>query len=384
MIPVRHQARADVAKDIVHAGGNPAYPYSRAVKAAGLAYVSGTLAQDATGRVLHHGDVRAQTRLTLERMREVLAAAGSSLEQVAAVTVYLTTPDDFQAMNEVYRTFWPASAPARTTVITELVAPGGLVEITMVAAVGVPRRVIHPSGWMPSPSPYSYAVAAGETVFLSGLVPRAGRNNAAIEGDVGTQSRAVLENAGEILAAAGLSYRHVVSARVYLTRASDFTAMNAVYGEYFPHEPPARATVQSALAGSGFSVEMSFTASSAPRAAIGDRPGGLPLSPAVRAGDRLYVSGMLGNTPQTSGDPRAQTHETLARIRRTLEASGASPEDVVESVVYLTDAAYFAPMNEAYRAFFRSSFPARTTVVTPLVAPDGLVEIMMTAHIGAP
>jgi 2-iminobutanoate/2-iminopropanoate deaminase len=126
-------------------------------------------------------------------------------------------------------------------------------------------------------------------------------------------------------------------------------------------------------------VEITFTASTAPRQAIGVAPAGLPLSPAIRAGNRLYLSGMLGNTPANEGDAAAQTRETLARIASTLKAAGATPANVVESLVYITDARFFEPMNEQYRAFFGQDFPARTTVVTPLVAPDGLVEIMVGA-----
>jgi len=120
-------------------------------------------------------------------------------------------------------------------------------------------------------------------------------------------------------------------------------------------------------------------ASAAPRTAVGTPPGGLPLSPAIRAGNRLYVSGMLGNSPATAGDVQAQTRETLAKIGRTLADAGASPADVVEGLVYITDPSAFAAMNTEYRQFFGSAFPARATVVTPLVAPDGLVEIMVTA-----
>jgi aminoacrylate peracid reductase len=65
-------------KEIVNPGKAPSVPYSRAVKAGGLIYLSGTLAQDDTGGVLSKGDVAAQTRRVLERMREVLTAAGSS------------------------------------------------------------------------------------------------------------------------------------------------------------------------------------------------------------------------------------------------------------------------------------------------------------------
>jgi enamine deaminase RidA (YjgF/YER057c/UK114 family) len=88
---------------------------------------------------------------------------------------------------------------------------------------------------------------------------------------------------------------------------------------------------------------------------------------------------MLGNTPETRGDTTAQTRETLARIDAALKAAGCSPADVVDSLVYLTDIRNFAAMNEAYRPFFQKDFPARATVQSGLVAPDGLVEIMMTA-----
>jgi 2-iminobutanoate/2-iminopropanoate deaminase len=113
---------------------------------------------------------------------------------------------------------------------------------------------------------------------------------------------------------------------------------------------------------------------------IGDgRPANPNLSAAIRAGSRVYLSGMLGNTPETKGDAAGQTRATLARIRNTLTAAGLTPADVVEGIVYLTDVGNFAAMNQEYRAFFQRDFPARATVGAGLVAPDGLVEIMMTA-----
>ena len=370
-------------KEIVNPGPAPTVPYSRAVKAGGLIYVSGHLAQDDTGAILSKGDVGAQTRRTIERMRDVLTAAGSSLEQVVAVTVYLTSASDFQTMNEAYRPFWPKDPPTRTTVITKLVAPDGLVEISMVAVPnGAPRTMLHPAGWAKSPNPYSYAIQAGDTVFLSGLVSRKGSDNSLVAGDASAQTRVVLQNAQELLKTANLTLADVVSARVYLTDAADFAAMNAVYREFFPQAYPARATVKAGLAGAGPVVEITLVASKAPRQVIGTPPPNVPISPAVRSGNTLYVSGMLGNTPETRGDVSAQTRETLARIRKTLADAGATPADVVDGLVYLTDAGAFATMNEHYRAFFGGQFPARATVVTPLVADDGLIEIMFTAVAG--
>jgi 2-iminobutanoate/2-iminopropanoate deaminase len=157
--------------------------------------------------------------------------------------------------------------------------------------------------------------------------------------------------------------------------------MNETYRKYFPQAPPARATVKAGLAGSQYGVEITLVASSAPRQAIDDGRAANPnLSAAIRAGRRVYVSGMLGNTPETKGDAAGQTRETLARIRRALEGAGCTPADVVDALVYLTDLGNYGAMNEVYRSFFGTAFPSRATVQSGLVAPDGLVEIMTVAE----
>jgi reactive intermediate/imine deaminase len=368
-------------KQIITTGPAPVGPYSPAVKAGGFIYLSGTLAQDDGGALVGAGDVGAQTRRVIERMRDVLKAAGASLDQVVSVTVYLKNAGDFPAMNDAYRTYWTKDPPTRTTVVADFVLPGALVEISMIAVpAGGERTVIHPKNWMRSPNPYSYAIKSGDTVFLSGLVSRNGRDNTVVKGDVTAQTKVVLDNAGELLEAAGLTHTHVVSSRVYLPDVAHFQEMNAAYRQYFSSAPPARATVQAALAGRDYAVEITLVASSSKKEVIsGGRPANPNLSAAIRAGSRVYLSGILGNTPETKGDAAAQTRETLARIRDLLTAAGLTPADVVEGVVYLTDVGNFGAMNQHYRAFFERDYPARATVGTGLVAADGLVEIMMTA-----
>jgi 2-iminobutanoate/2-iminopropanoate deaminase len=103
------------------------------------------------------------------------------------------------------------------------------------------------------------------------------------------------------------------------------------------------------------------------------------LSSAIRAGNRLYLAGMLGNTADTKGDVKAQTAETLARIGRTLKAAGYDWSHVVDGIVYLPQMSRFDEMNAAYREVFTKDFPARATVGTDLMGADGLVEIMFTA-----
>ena len=136
----------------------------------------------------------------------------------------------------------------------EVVLPeqAGAFDIAMIAVpAGAERKIIHPADWVKSPNPYSYAIRTGDTLFLSGLVPRNGRDNTAVGGDIAAQTKAVMDNAGELLKAAGMDFSHIVSGRVYLPDAANFQGMNTVYRSYFPSEPPARATVIAGLAGQG-------------------------------------------------------------------------------------------------------------------------------------
>ena len=365
------------AKQIVSAGPAPIGPFSPAVKAGGLIYLSGTLAPDEGGVV--PGDVAVQTRQVIERMAKVLEAAGSSLPQVVSVTVYLKSAGGFAAMNDVYRTFWPADPPTRTTVITDLIF-GAKIEVSMVAvAHGAERRVIHPDGWSRSPNPYSYAIRTGDTLFISGLVPRSSRDNTPSDGDITAQTKVVMDHAGEVLRAAGMDYSNIVSARVFLPNAADFPAMNAAYRPYFKADPPARATVKAGLAGSSqYAVEMTFVASSAARQAVGESTNSA-LSQGIKSGGRLYVSGLLGNTESNAGNVAVQTKEIFSKLLKVLEAAGYTKTDVVDGLVYLTDLSKFAEMNTEYRSFFEKDFPARATVGTGLMSSGAVVEIMLTA-----
>lgn len=351
-------------------------PHPRVVESGEFIYVSGI-------SPAARGSVATETRSVLEQLRSALGDAGSSLEGVVSVLVFLRAAADFQAMNDAYRAFWTKDFPTRTTIVCEIPTPGVMVEMSVVAVRHEAERVVvHPRDWVASPSPYSYAMKVGDSVFLSGLVSRNGRDNSSVTGSVAEQTKVILDNAGELLRASGLSHASVVSSRVYLTEASSFGPMNETYRTYFPSAPPARATILTGLAGPQYTVEMTFIASSSQRRTLmeGLPPNlNLPLSAAVVAGQRAYLSGALGNDDTNKGNPGAQTGATLAKLGRTLAAAGASTADVAEAIVYVTDLKYLPEVDREYDAFFGSHRPSRTTIRSGLVAPDGLVEIMLTA-----
>ena len=109
-----------------------------------------------------------------------------------------------------------------------------------------------------------------------------------------------------------------------------------------------------------------------------------PYSPAVRAGDFIFVSGQGPNDPVTNqmsfGDIKHETRVVLNNVKRILEGCGASMADVVKCSVFLSDAKDFAAMNEVYGEFFGADKPARTTVEAQFAAPPMKVEIDCIAY----
>ena len=109
-----------------------------------------------------------------------------------------------------------------------------------------------------------------------------------------------------------------------------------------------------------------------------------PYSPAVRAGDFIFVSGQVPIDPVTQqlvpGDVREETRQTLTNIMRILEGCGAALNDVVKCQVFLADGKDFAAMNEVYAEFFGEAKPARTTVVAAFALPGIKVEIDAVAY----
>ncbi len=127
-------------KDEVSTKGAPAAigPYSQAVTAGGLVFLSGQIALDpATGQMVE-GDVVAQTERVMKNLAAVLAAAGCGFADVVRTTIYLVDLADFAKVNDVYGRFLAPPFPARATVQVAALPRGGLVEIDAVAVCSRP------------------------------------------------------------------------------------------------------------------------------------------------------------------------------------------------------------------------------------------------------
>jgi len=116
-------------------GPKPIGPYSQAIKANGLLFVSGQIALDPQTGEFAGADVRQQTERVLENLKAILEAAGSSLKHVVKTTVFLKDMNDFPAMNETYARYFSATPPARSTVQAARLPKDALVEIDLIATL---------------------------------------------------------------------------------------------------------------------------------------------------------------------------------------------------------------------------------------------------------
>jgi 2-iminobutanoate/2-iminopropanoate deaminase len=112
---------------------SPIGPYSQAIRANGLLFVSGQIPLDpATGKTVE-GDIAAQTRQVMNNLAAILSAAGSGLNQVVKTTVFLANLDDFPSFNQVYGEFLGNVKPARATVQVSRLPKEVLIQVEAIA-----------------------------------------------------------------------------------------------------------------------------------------------------------------------------------------------------------------------------------------------------------
>jgi 2-iminobutanoate/2-iminopropanoate deaminase len=124
----------------------------------------------------------------------------------------------------------------------------------------MPKQVLAGPGIGPDALPFSTIVEASGLVFLAGQVGSKHGTPGAVEGGIEAETRQMLDNVGELLTSVGLGFADVVKATVYLVDFDEFAQMNAVYRQYFPTEPPTRATVGVTRLAAKYRVEIEVIA----------------------------------------------------------------------------------------------------------------------------
>src|SRR5215213_5469677 len=132
LLSVTASISAESGKQFVRPPAGQTPPYSLAIAAGGTIYVAGQLPTDDKGALVS-GDITAQAAQVFTNLRGILQQAGSSLDNVVHATVMLQNAGDFPTLDAFYRQQFKGDPPARTTIMGEMVRPGALIEIQVVA-----------------------------------------------------------------------------------------------------------------------------------------------------------------------------------------------------------------------------------------------------------
>jgi 2-iminobutanoate/2-iminopropanoate deaminase len=244
----------------------------------------------------------------------------------------------------------------------------------------------------PASGQFADSAGAGQTVYLSGQTADRVESEAGVSA-IEASTRGALDKLGAVLRERGLDFSNLVNCRLQLADMDDYETINGIYASYFSTgRYPARTTVQVAALPDDSRITVTCIAyqNSAATAIVRPSPEVIPpamgpYSPAVMAGDILYVSGQGGRDPltgETSPDAGAQTERTLATIQATIAAQGLGLglENVASAALYYPNvddmAAIEAPLAAAMPA---GSGPARAAVPVGRLPGGIAVEIAVIA-----
>jgi 2-iminobutanoate/2-iminopropanoate deaminase len=308
----------------------------------------------------------------LNEIRKTLQVAGLDLKHVVKSFVYLEDRDKYAEFNKEYAKFFETDPPARTTLGVAQVPGDSRLEITCIAYsdLSEKKRIGDP----PAGFPFSPGILAGDTLYISGKGDQlpGGGHPATFE----EQVRQAMRNVETTLKQAGMDFRNVVMSHVFLDNYDNLEATNKVYNEFFEDgSEPACATVFVDWIPGGSHVEVTCIATADLSARKVVRPanmkyapteGAVMASPAVWAGNTLYMSGLSGFKP-SGGDAPANLAEQVHQMARNhtdvLDAAGLKLDDIVSGHVYLKDMKDYADMNKIYSQYFSRGPGVRTCLM---------------------
>lgn len=351
------------------------YTFSLGLARQGEAWLSGHSASEYDPGQRHmvvRGGMEQQCRTAYDKIGAILETAGLDLFDVHRVVEYVTYGgiDEYQSAAQVRGELFGEHRPAVcTVVVNRLLREQALIEIEVNA--GKAGQAV------------DGGLDAGELVYLSSLV------STEPEGDLPGQTERIFERAALLLDAAGLDMSKVVKTVDYTTPATlpDYKATGKVRRGFLgPVYPAAAGILLSRLQHANALISLDLIAHRGPAEAVNpgwDRYSKLTYSPAVRAGDLLFMSGQAALDPQTEralhpGNVAAQAEYTYSNVIEVLKAAGGGPDNLVKTIEYVTPSGL-----EGYREvagvrerLLSEPYPASTGVVCEsLLRPEFTFEV---------
>ncbi|MFM5401890.1 RidA family protein [Aeromonas veronii] len=365
----------------------------------------------ATGKMVS-GDVTAQARQCLSNLKAIIESIGHVMDDMVKATIFLKDISDLEAVNAVYREFFPGYLPTRTTLAVAALPLGALVQIDAIISNGegtFPQapcplvKLARNSARAPQDSLSTQTVAFSHYNNIGAQLPVEPASGALIGGGIREQAAQCLHNIKAELEGIDVPFDDIVKVTVYLTNLADLDAINEVYTTFFPDSAiaraaaymPARSVIAASALPMGALVQMDAVIShgdGTPPQLVEDRHNLVirprntdkaPRSPlhtqTVAFSHYNHIAGQLPVDLATgkilTGCVREQTAQCLSHIKAIVESIGHVMDDIVKVNIQLANIADLDAVNAVYTKYFPGYLPARTVIGVSELPAGALVQM---------
>lgn len=358
------------------------------------------------------GGIKEQAEQCFKNIKAIVQSIGHVMSDVVRITVFLKNIRDLDAVDEVYKTFFPTYLPTRTTLAVSALPMDALLQVEALLSNGegtIPNapqagdliKLTNNTANAPICPLSTQSVAFSHYNNISAQLPIDPKTGRLVEGGVKEQAKQCLKNIKAILESIDVPFDDIVKITIFLKNFADLEAVNEVYTTFFPDSAiaravayvPARTEVAVCALPMDALVQIEAVAShgdGTPPQAVEDRHGLIieacntdnapkcPLSTQTVAFSHYNnISAQLPIDPKTEklveGGVKEQAKQCLENIKAIVESIGHAMEDVVKVNIFLKNIADIQAVDEAYSTFFPGGVPARRTV--------GVSELPMGASI---
>lgn len=389
-------------------------PYSQTVAFSHYNNFSAQLPIDPKTGELVAGGVKEQAKQCFENIKAILDSINHVMSDVVRITVFVKNIKDVDAVDEVYKTFFPTYVPTRTTVAVAALPKDALVQVEALVSNGegtIPNapqsgdliKLTNNTANAPTSILSTQTVAFSHYNNLSAQLPIDPKSGKLVVGGVKEQASQCLKNIKAILESIDVPFDDIVKINIFLKNISDTEAVNEVYKTFFPDSAiaravayvPARTIVEASALPMDALVQIEAVVShgdGTPPQLVEDRHGIViwanntdnapkcSLSTQTVAFSHYnHLSAQLPLDAKTgelvAGGVKEQAEQCLKNIKAIVESINHVMEDVVKVNIFLKNIADIDAVDEVYTKFFPGGVPARRTVGVSALPKDALIQI---------
>jgi reactive intermediate/imine deaminase len=389
-------------------------PYSQTVAFSHYNNLSAQLPIDPKSGKLVAGGVKEQAEQCFKNIKAILNSIDHVMSDVVRITVFVKNIKDVEAVDEVYKTYFPTYVPTRTTVAVATLPLDALVQIEALVTNGegtIPNapqsgdliKLTNNTANAPVSALSTQTVAFSHYNNLSAQLPIDPKSGKMVAGGVKEQAGQCLKNIKAILESIEVPFDDIVKINIFLKNLSDIEAVNEVYTTFFPDSAiaravgyfPARTVVAASALPMDALVQIEAVVShgdGTPPQNVEDRHGiiieanntnNAPKKPisthTVAFSHYNHISAQLPFDPKTgklvAGGVKEQAGQCLKNIKAIIESVDHVMEDVVKVNIFLKNITDNDVVDEVYTAFFPNGVPARRTVGVSALLEGALIQI---------